>query len=111
VPKELLYCSFCRKDSKHVAKLIGGPGVYICDECVEKCNQILAEQPTPPFRGWASLSVEELLRALRPSEAAVDDVRDVLQEQIDLLRERGVSWTRIGEALGISRQAAWERFA
>lgn len=112
MPKQgLLYCSFCRRDSDTVAKLIGGPGVYICDACVEKCNQILAEEPAPPFRGWASLTDEELLTGLRPSEAAVDGVRGVLQEQIDLLRERGVSWSRIGEALGISRQAAWERFA
>jgi ATP-dependent Clp protease ATP-binding subunit ClpX len=38
-------------------------------------------------------------------------VRDVLQEHVDILRRRGVSWERIGEAMGVSRQAAWERFS
>ena len=58
-----------------------------------------------------SLSTEHLLRALEPSDLAVHAARDVLREQVDLLRSRGVSWARIGDALGISRQAAWERFA
>jgi hypothetical protein len=36
-------CSFCGKSRQRVKRLIGGPGVYICDECVELCNEILAE--------------------------------------------------------------------
>lgn len=109
--KPPLYCSFCRKDQHTVSKLIAGPGVYICDLCVELCNRILAGKPVPPFPGFESLSDVQLLATLRPSAAAVDAVRDVLQEHVDLLRERGTSWAAIGEALGISRQAAWERFA
>lgn len=38
-----LACSFCGKNQTQVRKLIGGPGVYICDECVDLCNEILAE--------------------------------------------------------------------
>lgn len=38
-----LYCSFCGKAQKDVRKLIAGPGVYICDECVELCKEIVAE--------------------------------------------------------------------
>jgi len=106
-----LYCSFCRKDDATVAKLIGGPGVYICDACVAICNRILKGKPTKPFPGWDSLSDADLLRALRPGSAAVDAVRDVLQDHVDILRRRGVSWERIGDAMGVSRQAAWERFA
>ena len=41
----------------------------------------------------------------------VEAVRAVLQTQIDVLRKRGVSWEVIGDALRISRQAAWERFS
>jgi biotin operon repressor len=41
----------------------------------------------------------------------VDSSRDVLQLQVEALRKRDVSWAAIGRALGISRQAAWERFS
>jgi ATP-dependent Clp protease ATP-binding subunit ClpX len=43
---ELLKCSFCGKSQKQVKKLIAGPGVYICDECVELCNEIIDEELT-----------------------------------------------------------------
>lgn len=38
-------CSFCGKRHDEVPSLIAGPGVYICSDCVEKCNQILSELP------------------------------------------------------------------
>ena len=41
---ELVKCSFCGKSQKQVKKLIAGPGVYICDECIELCNDILEEE-------------------------------------------------------------------
>jgi len=41
---DLLKCSFCGKSQKQVQQLIAGPGVYICDECVELCNEIIAER-------------------------------------------------------------------
>jgi ATP-dependent Clp protease ATP-binding subunit ClpX len=41
---ELLKCSFCGKSQKQVKKLIAGPGVYVCDECIELCNEILEEE-------------------------------------------------------------------
>lgn len=109
--KTTLFCSFCRKSSREVRKLIGGPGVYICDACVGLCNDILEGRPGPGFAGWGSLSDKALLDALRPSEAAVESSRDVLQSQIDVLRQRSVSWAAIGKALGITRQAVWERFS
>jgi ATP-dependent Clp protease ATP-binding subunit ClpX len=43
---ELLKCSFCGKSQKHVRKLIAGPGVYICDECIDLCNEIIDEELT-----------------------------------------------------------------
>lgn len=106
-----LFCSFCRKDQHSVEKLIGGPGVYICGECVEICNRILDTDEQATLPDWESLSDEDLLTRLQPSMAAVDEVRDVLQQHVDLLRRRGTSWGVIGEALGMSRQAAWERFS
>jgi len=43
---ELLYCSFCGKSQHHVRKLIAGPSVFICDECVALCNEIIREEHT-----------------------------------------------------------------
>lgn len=41
---ELLKCSFCGKSQKQVKKLIAGPGVYVCDECIDLCNEIIEEE-------------------------------------------------------------------
>jgi len=41
---DLVKCSFCGKSQKQVKKLIAGPGVYICDECIDLCNDIIAEE-------------------------------------------------------------------
>jgi ATP-dependent Clp protease ATP-binding subunit ClpX len=57
------------------------------------------------------MSDDELLASLEPANAAVKTTREILQEQVDRLRAREVSWADIGAALRISRQAAWDRFA
>ena len=105
-----LRCSFCKKPENEVGKLLGGPGVTICDSCVGICNRILEATPSS-FAGWDAMADGQLLQSLKPSEAAVEGMRNVLQQQIEVLRKRGVSWSDIGAALGISRQAAWERFS
>jgi hypothetical protein len=43
-----LRCSFCARPEQGVSRLIAGPGVYICDECVALCNRILAQPPSAP---------------------------------------------------------------
>jgi ATP-dependent Clp protease ATP-binding subunit ClpX len=53
---ELVKCSFCGKSQKQVKKLIAGPGVYICDECIELCNDIIEEELAEP----AEVSFEDL---------------------------------------------------
>ncbi|MEZ5406393.1 MAG: ATP-dependent Clp protease ATP-binding subunit ClpX [Acidimicrobiales bacterium] len=55
---ELLKCSFCGKSQKQVKKLIAGPGVYICDECIDLCNEIIEEE----LADGGDLSFEELLK-------------------------------------------------
>lgn len=107
---EKLFCSFCRKTSKEVPSLIAGPGVHICGDCVAICNSILAGLPTDGFSGWADLTEDKLLANLPRSQAAHEAARAVLQQQIDDLRGREVSWQKIADALGVTRQAAWERF-
>jgi len=111
-------CSFCRKSNADVDVLIGAIGVYICNECVAVANDVLAK--TPPserkardnageqLRGAPS---EKLLRLVAGVEPLVEDVAAYQAFNVDLLRERGVSWAEIGGALGVSRQAAWKRFA
>jgi hypothetical protein len=108
---ETLCCSFCNKDKSAIAKLIAGPGVYICNECVDLCNEILAEQHTSGFGGWDKRPEEELLANLAKMQATVSQVDSAVHDHVGLLRTRGVSWTRIGDALGVSKQAAWERFS
>jgi hypothetical protein len=105
-----LKCSFCGKAATQVARLIGGPGVHICDACVGVCTKILEATPAD-FAGWDAMADEGLLAALKSAEATVEATRSVLQAQIDELRKRDISWQAIGAALGISRQAAWERFS
>ena len=54
---EILRCSFCNKDQNDVRKLIAGPTVFICDECVEVCNDIIADDNRFESRGGARTSL------------------------------------------------------
>jgi len=49
--KPKLFCSFCGKSQEVVKKLVAGPDVYICDECIELCNEIVAEEGSSSFEG------------------------------------------------------------
>jgi ClpX C4-type zinc finger len=108
---ESLCCSFCTKDEDSVTKLVAGPGVYICNECVDLCNMIIAEAPAAGFGAWDERPDEELLASLVKVQAVVSQADAAVHDHVDVLRGRGISWTRIGEALGVSKQAAWERFS
>jgi hypothetical protein len=108
-------CSFCSKPSSEVEKLIAGPGVYICNVCVGLCNSILsAEQQKPSQPGtqqpaWEeTMTDEQILDMLAPIAARTEAS---LQKLVAVLRKRGVTWARIGAALQITRQSAWERFS
>ena len=106
IPKRALRCS----SEREVTKLLAGPKVHICDACVDVCNGILEALPRT-FAGWDAMTNEQLIASLKPAAATVDATRALLQSQVETLRQRGVSWEAIGGALGISRQAAWERFS
>ncbi|MGE0493111.1 MAG: ClpX C4-type zinc finger protein [Vulcanimicrobiota bacterium] len=104
-------CSFCGHDEKTVAKLIAGPpGIFICGGCVGLCQQVLRGDATPDFSRLDQLSELELLASLKATQDCVAAVEGMLAERVAQLRLRGVAWQEIGQALGISRQAAWERF-
>ena len=104
-----LACSFCGQGADSVARLVGGPGVQICDGCVALAARVLdgATEGAAP----GDLGSDALLSRLPVTEAGIDGMRGVLRAQVGELRARGVSWTAIGGALGITRQAAWERFS
>jgi ATP-dependent Clp protease ATP-binding subunit ClpX len=111
-------CSFCTKPSSAVAKVIAGPGVYICNECVQLCNDILVkEQQAPPPPGTQlpareeAMTDEEILSLLPRIASASAQTDASLQRLVTVLRGRGVTWARIGAALQITRQSAWERFS
>ncbi len=108
-------CSFCMKAPASVAKMIGGPGVFICNECVGLCNDILAqqgEQGSDAVANWRQrLSDEELLSHLPKVARLSAQVEQQLTSWVREARNRGITWTRIGESLGMTRQSAWERFS
>ena len=111
-----LYCSFCGKSQHNVAKLIAGPSVFICDECVALCNQIIGQpvdQPAPVvrFEDISAMPTDKVINLLKVQGVIFDSARSRLQEAVDTLRAREVSWAVIGDALGVSRQAAWDRFS
>src|SRR6056297_3727421 len=67
---KLLYCSFCGKSQHEVRKLIAGPSVFICDECVELCNDIISEE----LQEQAASSVQKLPRPAEIKEILDDYV-------------------------------------
>lgn len=67
---KLLYCSFCGKSQHEVKKLIAGPSVFVCDECVELCNDIISEE----LQEQAASSVEKLPKPIEIKEILDDYV-------------------------------------
>lgn len=111
-------CSFCAKAGSAVEKMIAGPGVYICNECVGLCNDILAgekQKPAEPdtqLPAWDEAMTDEQILDLLPRVASVGAQTEAsLRRLVLILRERKVTWARIGTALQITRQSAWERFS
>lgn len=122
--KGLLNCSFCGKSQKKVAKLIAGPGVYICNECINLCNEIIEEEgvltTTTSDRGVtakiemrpvADLSTEDGLVELTRAASVITPVESHINDVVASLRTRGVTWAQIGAALGMTRQGAWSKFS
>jgi len=108
-----LHCSFCGKAQQEVEKLIAGPMVFICNECVGMCGDVIAGRPIPDngYRRPLDRTSEQLLLLMGSVSFAAEAGRDFLQQIVDTLRAREVSWAEIGGALGVSRQSAWERFS
>ncbi|GAA1274588.1 ClpX C4-type zinc finger protein [Sphaerisporangium rubeum] len=112
---EELRCSFCSKPRTEVGQLVAGPGVYICDQCVSLADTVIGEhrdkKADPRLPTWESLTDEQMLDHIPRVVAVVNQVETDLRSWVQELRRRGVTWARIGEALGMTRQSAWERFS
>jgi hypothetical protein len=121
--KQVLRCSFCglgRKD--RVSRLLEGPGANVCGECMVELHEIFMDLnqvsaiPFPVKVKQFSPSLDEhsdkeLLVFLARVEAVRKQADERLVRLVGQIRDRGVSWGRIGDALGITRQSAWGRFS
>jgi hypothetical protein len=108
------HCSFCNRSAESVDTLVAGAGVYICNNCVLLCAEVIKNKPVGPKRTtpvWEGLDDAALLTHLPRIEAIRHLVDDDLRSWVGEARRRGVSWDRIGDALGMRRQSAWERFS
>ena len=112
---ELLRCSFCGKPHTEVDRMVAGPGVHICNECIGLADSIIQEYRDHPIEVrlpvWESLTDDQMLDHIPRIAAVADQVEANLRSWVQELRRRGVTWARIGQALGITRQSAWERFS
>jgi ATP-dependent Clp protease ATP-binding subunit ClpX len=102
--------------------MVAGAGVYICNECVALCVELIETKPqtkleatprtTPAPPTWQErLSDDDLLAMLPKVEAIGSQASGQLAIAVRTARGRGITWTRIGAALGMTRQSAWERFS
>lgn len=112
---ELARCSFCGKPDTEVDKLVAGAGVHICNECVALAASVIEDSLGSPAKPrvpiWESLTDGEMLSHIPRVAAHIDQAEADLRAWVQELRRRGVTWVRIGQALGITRQSAWERFS
>jgi hypothetical protein len=110
-----VWCSFCGKSNTDVDKLVAGPGVQICNECIDLSAAIIDEYRDKPnelrLPIWEAWSDEQMLDHIPRMAVVAQQVETDLRSWVRELRRRGVTWSKIGVALGITRQSAWERFA
>lgn len=108
-------CSFCGEPGSSDLQLIGGLGAQVCVTCIEDFHALIHdEEKTAAAKGtfpWERMSDAEVLATLPQIMASAEQNTAFAHEWVDLLRERNISWAEIGRTLGVSRQAAWERFA
>lgn len=117
ITREGKICSFCGTagGAGTDVPLVGGLGAQVCVSCIDHFHSLMHdEERRTSVRGtmpWERMSDAEVLATLPQILASAEQNLAFAQEWVDLLRGRKVSWAQIGRVLGVSRQAAWERFA
>lgn len=113
----LAACSFCGKPDANVRRLVAGPGVYICDECVELAAWVVEDsaRATPEEASlrrsaFRNRSTEDILATLPALARAADRVERELAAWVHRLRERGTDWQAIAGAVGMGADSARRRF-
>lgn len=108
------FCSFCGQAKAPGRRLVAGPGISICEYCVVAARALFdaAASPAGPSLApaWQQLSDEEILQHLPEVTRVGGQLEEQLRRWVGAARSRGISWSRIGAALGTTRQTAWERF-
>lgn len=109
------YCSFCGRGRTPDRRLVAGPGISICEHCVGAARDLLDAPVEASGAGslgpvWDQLSDEEILAHLPEILRVGSQLEEQLRLWVGAARERNISWSRIGAALGITRQTAWQRF-
>ncbi len=112
----LASCSFCKKDNRQVNRLVAGPGVYICDECVALCDQLVGQETTAGQSAqrraqFMNRSPAEILASLPALARTVAEVEAELRRWVLRLRELGTPWGSIAAALELSDSEVRGRFA
>jgi hypothetical protein len=108
-------CSFCNKSNAEVAKLIAGPGVYICDECVGLCQDIIAaemsaEGSADRLAAFENRPPPEILKLLPALARTAESVEADLRRWVQKLRAGGFSWEVVASRLDMDPAAAQARF-
>ena len=115
ITREGKICSFCGAPGGADLQLIGGLGAQVCVRCVDDFHAVIHDpEQVAAIKGqspWDSMPDAEVLATLPLIMASAEQNNGFAREWVDLLRERNISWAEIGRTLGVSRQAAWERFA
>ena len=105
-------CSFCSKPESAVQRLVAGPGVFICDECVDLSTQIIASSAEESARSHAANvdpSAEVRLARLGGLVRSADRVESQLVNSVSRLREQGTDWTAIAVAAGMGAESIQAR--
>ena len=113
--KLIASCSFCGKPNTDVKKLIAGPGIFICDECVGLCEDIIktelsADEAEAAAAAYENRPLSEVLDLLPALAKSVVSVEACLSGWVIRLRSGGTSWATIGERLDMTAEAAASRF-
>jgi hypothetical protein len=108
-------CSFCGRRGTDDTRFAGGLGALMCTDCLESFTASFAapENAHVKIIGWSeeSMSDADMLARLPLISATASQVDRYLRTWVGRIRERHLSYAEIGKALGVSRQAAWERFS
>ena len=106
-------CGFCGSVGTARSNYAGGLGALMCTRCLDRYHELYAtpgwkEGPHKPW--WETMSDEEVLAALPKIVAIRDQTEEFLEQFVKVARARSHTWADIGAVLGVSRQAAWQRF-